>query len=539
MRGLMMDFPLTLASILDRAGKIFGGVPIVSRRPDRSLSRSNYRDMYLRARKLARALELAGLQRGDRVATLMWNHSAHLECYFGIPAAGGVIHTLNFRLHPDELAYIANHARDRFLIVDDVLLPAYEAIRAKVPFERVICVPFGGQATPDGIENYETFLSETDGDFAYPHIDENEAASMCFTSGTTGKPKGVVYSHRALVLHSFGACLSDSFGVSNRDTILPASSMFHANGWGVPHAAAMMGSKLVFPGPHLDPESLLGLIEREKVTLAMGVPTVWLGLLGVLEKNPGRWKPSQSLRIMCGGSAVPESLLRGLDRFGVRLTHLWGMTETAPIATLGVIKSTMADLTEDGKYKQRAKQGMPLPFVELRVMRPEGEAPWDGGTSGELEARGPWIAKDYFEAPEARDRWSADGWFRTGDVATIDSEGYIKLVDRSKDLIKSGGEWISSVDLENALMCHPSVREAAVIGVPHPKWQERPLAVVVPKEGRTVNPEELREFLAERFAKWQLPDAFVFADEIPRTSVGKFLKLKLREQYANWKWGSA
>jgi fatty-acyl-CoA synthase len=539
MRGLMMDFPLTLVHILERAGKIFGDTEIVSRRPDRRLSRYTYREFYRRARKLARALELAGMKPGDRVATLMWNHSTNLECYFGIPVAGGVMHTLNLRLHPDELAYIANHAQDRFLIVDDVLLPLYESFRAKVPFQRVICVPFAGPAVPEGMEGYETFLEETDGEFDYPEIDENQAASMCFTSGTTGKAKGVVYSHRAQVLHSLAACLSDSFAVSNGDTILPASSMFHANGWGVPYAATMMGAKIVFPGPHLDPESLLELIQKENVSLAMAVPTVWFGLLGALEKNPGRWKPSRPLRIMCGGSAVPESLLRGLDGFGIRLFHLWGMTETAPIATLGVMKSIMANFSDDQKYQQRAKQGLPVPLIELRVMTSEGEAPWDGVTFGELEARGPWVASDYFDAPEARDRWTADGWFRTGDVANIDRDGYIKIVDRSKDLIKSGGEWISSVDLENALMCHPCVREAAVIGVPHPKWQERPLAVVVAKAGMKPNPEELRTFLAERFAKWQLPDAFVFANEIPRTSVGKFLKLKLREQYANWKWDQA
>jgi acyl-CoA synthetase (AMP-forming)/AMP-acid ligase II len=536
MRGLMMDFPLSLVHLLERAGKLFDRVEIVSRRPDRSLSRCTYADLYRRARGLARALQLAGIKSGDRVATLLWNHSTNLECYFGIPVAGGVMHTLNFRLHRDELAYIANHARDRFLIVDDVLLPVYESLREKVRFERVFCVPFGARSVPGGVESYENFICETDMDFAYPEIDENQAASMCFTSGTTGRPKGVVYSHRALVLHSFAACLSDSFAVSNSDTILPASSMFHANGWGVPYAAAMMGAKLVFPGPALEPEGLLELIQQEHVTLAMGVPTVWFGLLAALERNPGQWKRSLPLRIMCGGSAVPESLLRGLDRFGIRLTHLWGMTETTPIATLGVIKSTLASLSPDDTYKLRAKQGLAVPFVELRVMRSEGEAPWDGVTAGELEARGPWVAGNYFDAPEARDRWRADGWFRTGDVATIDPDGYIKLVDRSKDLIKSGGEWISSVDLENALMCHPGVQEAAVIAVPHPKWQERPLAVVVPKHGVELAPEELRAFLAERFAKWQLPDAFVFASEIPRTSVGKFLKLKLREQFAGWNW---
>jgi acyl-CoA synthetase (AMP-forming)/AMP-acid ligase II len=536
MRGLMMDFPLTLVHSLERAGKIFGDVEIVSRRPDGRLMRYTYRDFYRRARKLARALELAGLKRGDRVATLLWNHSSNMECYFGIPVAGGVMHTLNLRLHPDELAYIANHARDRFLIVDDVLLPLYESLRNKVPFERVICVPFGGAAAPEGMEDYETFLEETDGDFDYPEIDENEAASMCFTSGTTGKPKGVVYSHRAQVLHSLGVCLSDSLALSTSDTVLPASSMFHANGWGVPYAAAMMGAKLVFPGPNVDAENLLELIRNEKVTAATGVPTVWIALLGALERNPGRWNPAKPLRILCGGSAVPESLLRGLDRFGIRMFHLWGMTETAPLATLGVIKSNLSDLSEDEKYKLRARQGFPVPLVELRVMNGDREAAWDGVASGELEVRGPWVAADYFEAPESRDRWTSDGWFRTGDVANIDKDGYVKIVDRSKDLIKSGGEWISSVDLENALMCHPCVREAAVIGVPHPKWQERPLAIVVAKEGTLVKAEDLRTFLAERFAKWQLPDAFVFANEIPRTSVGKFLKMKLREQYTDWKW---
>jgi fatty-acyl-CoA synthase len=538
MRGMMMDFPLTLQPILERAGKLFSTIEIVSRLPDRSLKRTKYGDIYRRSRRLARALDLAGMTHGDRVATLMWNHSEHLEAYFGVPVAGGVLHTLNLRLHPDELAYIVNHARDRYLIVDDVLLPVYESIRDKVHFERVFVVPFGGQKIGRSRESYEDFLSAADDDFVYPRVEENDAAVMCFTSGTTGKPKGVVYSHRALVLHSLAQGLTDSFNVGHHDVLLPASSMFHANGWGIPFTGTLVGAKLVLPGPYVDAESLLELIEKEKVTLAFAVPTVWLGVLAALEKQPGRWKMSKPVRIMCGGAAVPESLLRGLDAFGFHITHLWGMTETAPMATTAPIKSTLAHCTEDEKYKIRAKQGMPAPFVELRVMGARGEAPWDGVTPGELEVRGPWIAASYFESPETADRWTPDGWFRTGDVATMDVEGYVQILDRSKDLVKSGGEWISSVDLENALMGHPSVREAAVIGVPHPKWQERPLAVIVVKEGASVQPEELREFLAKNFAKWQLPDAFVFAAEIPRTSVGKFLKTKLREQYANWNWDS-
>jgi len=536
MLGTMMDFPLTLVPILERAGKLYGQVEIGSRRPDRTIARTNYAAIYRRARRLARALELAGLGRGDRVATLMWNHSSHLEAYFGIPACGGVLHTLNLRLHANELAYIANHARDRYLLVDDVLLPTYESFRSQVHLERVFVVPFSGEPVPREYENYEDFLSAADDTFDYPVLGENEAAAMCFTSGTTGKSKGVVYSHRALVLHSFAQCLQDAFAISHNEVVLPGSSMFHANAWGVPFTATMVGAKFVFPGLHLDAESLLDLIEQEKVTIATAVPTVWFGVLLALEKEPGRWKIDQPVRITCGGSAVPETLLRRMDKFGFRITHLWGMTETTPFATTGTLKSTLAHGSEDEKYKIRVKQGLPAPFIEVRVMRPEGEAPRDGVTFGELEIRGPWVAASYFEAPETADRWTRDGWFKTGDIATIDSEGYVKIVDRSKDLIKSGGEWISSVDLENELMGHPSVREAAVIGVVHPKWQERPLAVVVVKEGAEVTSGELREFLAAKFAKWQLPDAFVFTDELPRSAVGKLLKLKLRETYSGWNW---
>jgi len=536
MRGMMMDFPLTLLPILERAGRLFGAVEIVVRQPDRSVARTAYGDVYLGARRLARALELAGIGRGDRVATLMWNHAKHLECYFGIPATGAVLHTLNLRLHPNELAFTANHARDRFLIVDDVLLPVYESFRKQVNFERVFVSPFGGGAIPREFERYEDLLAAVDDEFEYPKIDENDAATICFTSGTTGNPKGVVYSHRALTLHTMASCIEGTFGVKHDDVLLLCTSMFHANGWGLPYTASMLGSKLVLPGPHLDAEGLLDSIEREGVTLAAGVPTIWFAVLQALEDDPGRWKIEQPVRIVSGGSAVPETLFRGMDRHGIEIRQIWGMTETTPMASMGTIKSTLGHRTDDEKYKIRKKQGLPSPFVEIRVMNSDGEAPWDDETSGELEVRGPWVAASYLNAPETSDRWTQDGWFRTGDVATIDAEGYMRIVDRSKDMIKSGGEWISSVELENALMGHPAVAEAAVIGVPHPKWQERPLAVVVVRRDASVEPEELRAFLAERFAKWQVPDAFVFASEIPRTSVGKFLKSKLREQYANWEW---
>jgi acyl-CoA synthetase (AMP-forming)/AMP-acid ligase II len=537
MRGLMMDYPLTLAPLLERAERLFSKVEIVWRRPDRSVARTTYAAFYRRARRLARALTDAGLGRGDRVGTLMWNHAAHLEAYFGVPVAGSVLHTLNPRLHPDEIASIASHAGDRFLLVDESLLPIYEAIRGRVKFERVIVVRGGGVAPtggplPPGINDYEELIAEASDDFAYPALEENEAATMCYTSGTTGHPKGVLFSHRALVLHTLASGLCDGFGIAQRDVVLPVVPMFHVNGWGVPFTAIMTGAKLVLPGPHLDPESLLDLFEQERVTISFGVPTVWLGIAAQLEKNPGRWKLPQRVRVLCGGAAPPEGLIRALDRQGLEIVHSWGMTELTPYAAACRLRSYMENWPEEQQYGVRTLQGAPAPFLELRVMGAGGEAPRDGRTAGELEVRGPWVAASYYEAPEQAQRWTADGWFRTGDVACMDEDGYIRIVDRAKDLIKSGGEWISSVDLENALMDHPAVREAAVIGIPHPVWQERPLAVVVLKEGRRAEADELRGFLAARFAKWQLPDAIVFTGELPRTSVGKFKKSVLRERYA-------
>ena len=532
----MMDFQLTLPPVLERVGKNFGDVEIASRRPDRSLHRYTYSDFYQRARRLAECLGAAGLGRGDRVATLMWNHRIHFEAYFGVPIAAGVLHPLNLRLHPTEIAYIVNHAQDRFLIVDDVLVPVLEKFRSQVGVERIFVVRHCSHDVPEGCEDYEAWLQQATGKFEYPELSEQDGCSMCFTSGTTGNPKGVLYSHRSVLLHSLASTMADSTAVSQHDTVLIGSSMFHANGWGLPYTAALVGARLVLPGQYLDAESLLNLIEQEHVTVAGAVPTIWLPVLELLEKHKGRWPRAHRVRIMCGGTAPPESLIRALDRHNLHLIHAWGMTETSPAATFSRLRPAMEHWPEDQQYAVRAKQGWPLPFIELRIMTAQGEAPRDGATMGELEVRGPWVAGAYYNAPETKDRWSSDGWFRTGDVAVMDGDGCIKLVDRSKDVIKSGGEWISSVDLENALMSHPAVREAGVIGVCHPKWQERPLAVLVLKDGAEATPEELRAFLCRRFARWQLPDDFVFVNELPHTSIGKLSKVALRKQFAGWQW---
>lgn len=536
MRGTMMDFPLTLPALLERSGKLFSRVEIISRKPDRSIVRRSYGEFYQRARRLANALTKLGLRPGDRVASMMWNHSGHLETFFGVSCAGGILHTLNLRLHSNEIAAIAKHAGDRFLLIDDVLLPTFEKFCKEVSFERVIVVPYGCNTVPEGFLNYEELLAGASTEFSYPQMDENDGAAMCYTSGTTGFSKGVIYSHRAIVLHSFAETSVDCFALSHYDTVLPIAPMFHANAWGLPYTCVMAGARLVLPGPNVEAEGILDLMGEEHVTLACGVPTVWLSVLYALEKNPGRWKFSWPIRIACGGTAPPERLMRALDKHNLHILHLWGMTETAPVATTSRLKAHMREWPPDQQYEVRTKQGWPSPFVELRVMREEGEAPWDGKTVGELEIRGPWIAGSYYNAPDQAHRWTKDGWFKTGDMATLDEEGIVKIVDRAKDLVKSGGEWISSVDIENMLMGHPAVKEAAVVGIPHPKWQERPLAAVVLKEGVSASPEELRAFLAQSFAKWQLPDAFVFLDAIPRTSVGKFKKTALREQFANWKW---
>ncbi|MCS7234625.1 MAG: long-chain fatty acid--CoA ligase [Armatimonadota bacterium] len=530
----MMRVPLTLPHFLERAARLFPAVEIVSRLPDRSLHRYTYADFYRRARRLGEALLREGLRPGDRVATLMWNHFAHLETYFGVPCAGGVLHTLNLRLHPSDLVYVARHAQDRFLVVDDVLLPLAEQVCGEVPFECVYVVPLTGRPVPTDYRSYEDLLESATGHWDYPILEEDAPAGMCYTSGTTGRPKGVVYSHRSLVLHTLAAALPDCLGLSHQDVVCPVVPMFHVNAWGIPFVATLLGCKQVFPGPHLDPVSLLDLFAAEGVTVTAGVPTVWLGVLDALRREPDRWR-LRLRTVVVGGSAAPESMIRAYDELGIAVLHAWGMTEMSPLGTVSRLKSTLTALPEDERYAYRAKQGLPAPLVEVRAVSDRGEVPWDGRTVGELQVRGPWVAASYFGGEEP-DRWTSDGWFRTGDVVTIDPEGYVKIVDRTKDLIKSGGEWISSVDLENALMGHPAVKEAAVVAIPHPRWGERPLAVVVLREGQHAAPEELRAFLAPRFPKWWLPDAFVFASEIPKTSAGKFQKAKLREQFRDWSW---
>jgi fatty-acyl-CoA synthase len=541
MKTTMMDTPLSLNHLLERAGKIFWNNTIVSRLPDKSLRSHTYGEFYRRTRALGSALQQLGLKKGDRVATLCWNHHAHLECYFGIPAAGGVMHTLNLRLSPDEIGWIAGDAEDRFLIIDDVLLPLYQQFAHLHKFEKVIVFPFSGAPVPPEFTDYEALLAAADPDaFQYVPHDENDPVSMCYTSGTTGKPKGVVYSHRSTVLHSLVAALPDYTDVGSTDVVLPVTPMFHANSWGMPYIAVMLGAKLVFPGPHLHPDDLLDLMTQEPPTLALGVPTIWLSLIQTYDQSlkpgsphAGRWKLPKGMKSLVGGAAVPESLIRAFDAHGIWIQQGWGMTETSPVATISYPRAELAGASPDEKYRRAAQAGSPVPLVELRARGDDGrDQPWDGTSVGEIQVRGPFITGSYHEVGSPEDKFTADGWLRTGDVASVDDIGFVKISDRTKDLIKSGGEWISSVDLENALMAHPAVAEAAVIAIPDEKWSERPLACVAFKPGEQAATEDLNALLLTKgFAKWQLPERYEIIDAVPRTSTGKFWKLKLRERF--------
>ena len=535
MDGLMMQDPLTLVHFFDRARKYFAATEIVSRRPDKSIQRSTYGDFHRRAQKLANALARLGVKPGERVATLAWNHARHLEAYFAIPLCGGVLHTLNPRLSVQDIAYIINHADDSVVIVDDVLWGLWERIRPEVKPRHVI-VWGHGQPAPEGAIDYEQLIESERPDFSPPRIDENDAAGLCYTSGTTGHPKGVLYSHRALVVHSLMSALQDSIGLAKSDVVLPVVPMFHVNAWGLPFTATMVGAKQVFPGPHLDPVSVLNLLADEGVTLTAGVPTVWLAILDQLDCNPGKWDLKALHTMIVGGSAAPQAMIEGFEkRHGLRVIHAWGMSEMSPIGTICKPGPRATRLPDSERFRLRATQGTAVPFVDIRAVGDRGEVPWDGKSMGELHVRGPCVARSYFRNPAEEDKFTTDGWFRTGDVVTIDPEGYVRITDRSKDLIKSGGEWISSVDVENALMGHPAVKEAAVVAVPHEKWSERPVACVVLKDGAKASDEELRAWLEPRFAKFWLPDAFVFLQQIPRTATGKFLKAALRDQLRDFR----
>ncbi len=540
MQGLMMDWPLVLSHFLDRARKLHYRRGISSRHAG-GVHRYTYGDWAVRVDRLAEALSSLGIARGDRVATFAWNNHRHFEAYFAIPCMGAVVHTVNVRLFPEQLAYVINHAGDKVVLVDASLLPAFTKIRAQLTtVEHVIVLNDGPPVAGTGDLDYETLLAEQTGRFAWPSLEENEAAALCYTSGTTGYPKGVLYSHRALVLHTLGFSLADAFLLRERDVIMAVVPMFHANAWGLPFGAAMLGCAVVLPGPFLQPKDVADLIESEGVTFIGGVPTIISALYQYM-KQEGRKLPTLR-QIIVGGSALPKVLLEGFERdFGIEIVHAWGMTELSPAGSVSRVRADMESWPPEEQMRVRLLQGTPFPLVELRVVREDGtEAPWDGETAGELHAKGPWVVREYYNDPSSADRF-VDGWFRTGDVACIDDRGFVRLVDRTKDMVKSGGEWISSVDLENAIMGHPKVAEAAVVAIAHARWTERPLACVVPRPGAEgeLTRDSVRSYLKGKVADWWLPDDVVVIDTIPKTSVGKFDKKVLRERFKDYVWPEA
>jgi fatty-acyl-CoA synthase len=527
LEGLMQhDYPLTLQLVLQRMRGMCGDGEVVTALED-GRDRTPYGEVGERIDRLCRGLESLGVEQGDRVATFAWNTGRHLEAYLGVPCMGAVLHTLNVRLFADQLVYVVNHAEDSVILVDSSLVgplaelaPKFETVR-----HYVVMGEADASALPDAV-SYEELLAAQDPGYEYPRMDERAAAGLCYTSGTTGNPKGVLYSHRSNVLHVMGQCLADGMGTCRDDRVMPVVPMFHANAWGMPYSAAMAGADLIMPGPYLQPERLAALIEEEKVTVAGAVPTIWMDLLRYAdEEGPDL----SSIRLVaCGGSAVPRALMQAFEeRHDMKILQAWGMTETSP---LGSVARPPKSATGDEHWEYRATAGQLLPLVEGRIVGDDGEElPWDGESTGELQVRGPWIACDYYNDPEAADKFDGE-WLRTGDVASIDPQGFIRISDRAKDVIKSGGEWISSVELEVEIMAHPAVAEAAVIARPDERWQERPLACVVLEEDASVEAEELREHLAERVAKWWIPEEFAFVDEVPKTSVGKFDKKVLRRR---------
>jgi acyl-CoA synthetase (AMP-forming)/AMP-acid ligase II len=529
LEGLMQDdYQLTLRHVLERMRGMSGHKEVVTLGDD-GVKRTSYAEVGERVDRLCRALESLGIGPGDRVATFMWNSQEHLELYMAAPCMGAVLHTINIRLFPEQLTYIANHAEDQVVFVDDSLVPVLEKVAPTFETVRHYVIVGDGDAgsLPNAIR-YEDLLAAQEPGYDYPDLDERTAAGLCYTSGTTGNPKGVLYSHRSNVLHCIATCMADTIGMTGSDRVLPVVPMFHVNAWGLPYACVLVGAELVMPSRFLQAEPLAKLIESERVTITGAVPTIWLDVLRYAdEHNPDL----SSLRtVICGGAAVPESLMRAFEeRHGVRIMQAWGMTETSPIAA---VARPPENAEGEEHWRYRAATGRIVPLVETRLVGDDGEeVPWDGESTGEIEVRGPWIASDYFNDPSGAEKFH-DGWLRTGDIASIDPEGFVRISDRAKDLIKSGGEWISSVELENALMSHPSVAECAVIAKPDERWTERPLACVVLAEGAPCSPDELCEHLSGQVAKWWIPDEFAFIDAVPKTSVGKFDKKVLRKQLA-------
>ncbi len=538
----MMEVPLLISAILRHAARHFGDTEIVSKRVEGDLHRYTYADCERRSRRLASALGKAGIGDADRVATIAWNGYRHVELYYAVGGMGAVFHTINPRLHPDQIAWILNHAEDRIVAFDATFLPLIQTVAPKCPkVERWLAMVDEDRQPQDGkipgLANYEAFIQSGDEQWRWPVFDEKRAVALCYTSGTTGNPKGSLYSHRSTVLHAYGAALPDAVDASARDVILPVVPMFHANAWGLPFTAAMVGAKLVLPGPHLDGKSLYELFESEGVTLAAGVPTVWLGLLQHVESNGLRF--STLKRTMIGGSACPLAMIRTFrDRFGVEVKHGWGMTEMSPIGTISRLRPKHLGLPRERQHELLAKQGNVLFGVDMKIVDDAGkELPWDGKTFGNLLVRGPWVISSYFrddDDPLQYDE-NGDGWLPTGDVATIDPEGIMQITDRSKDVIKSGGEWISTIDLENLAIGHPAVANAAVIGVAHPKWDERPLLIVAKKPGAEADAADILSIYEGRVAKWWTPDDVQFVESIPLGPTGKILKTQLRAQFKDYR----
>jgi 3-(methylthio)propionyl---CoA ligase len=539
MQGLMSERPLLVSAIIKHAAIYHRDTEIVSRTVEGPIHRYTYGDAERGSRRLARALLKLGIKPGDRVGTLAWNTFRHFELYYGISGIGAVCHTINPRLFDNQIIYIVNHAADRLLFVDTSFVPLIERLAPHLPADcRIVMMTEEGAEPPAKFAKlpcYEWLIAEENEDFEWPEFDERTAAALCYTSGTTGKPKGALYSHRSTVLHALGVSLPDAIAFSARDTVCPIVPLFHANGWGTAYAAPMNGAKLVLPGARLDGPSLCELFETEGVTISLGVPTVWLGFEAHLSATGARCPTLR--RLVCGGSAVPPSLIEALERRGIEMLHAWGMTEMSPLGTTAALKSKHLDLDAAERTAVKSKQGRPVFGVEMKVVDDAGlTQPHDGKSMGELLVRGPWIISGYFEDAEASAAAiDKEGWFRTGDVATIDPDGYMQIMDRRKDVIKSGGEWISSIDLENAAVAHPDVAQAAVVAVPHPRWAERPLLIVTPRAQCHPKCDDLIAFLAERFPRWMLPDDVVVLDELPHTATGKVMKTRLREMFRDHK----